>query len=142
MSDRQLREAATAAKHLGLVIQLGTKGITPERLTRYLRMAEIFDARLVRSMIYGPDARPSEDQAQSWLQAAARDYQNAGVTLALETYEQVPTTTLTALDEQVGSNAVGLCLDPANVVARLEHPRECVEEAAQNVLNLRTNEFA
>jgi len=142
MSERRLREAATAAKDLGLVIQLGTKGITPERLTRYLRMAEIFDARLVRSMLYGPDARPSQEQAQSWLQAAARDYENAGITLALETYEQVPTTTLTALMERIEGNAVGLCLDPANVVARLEHPRDCVEQAAEHVVNVHAKDFA
>src|SRR5699024_6139229 len=139
---RQLREAAAAASDLGLTIQLGTKGITPERLNRFLHLAEIFDANLVRSMLNGPEACPDKAQARAWLEAAAPDFERAGLTLALETYEQIPTADLISLVEQVGSSAVGICLDPANVVARLERPRDCVEQAAEHVVNVHAKDFA
>lgn len=142
MSEPELRDAAAAATDLGLTIQLGTKGITPARLGRFLHLAEIFQAPLVRSMLNGPDAQPDQDQARAWLETAAPDYERAGVTLALETYEQVSTATLTELLEEVGSNALGICLDPANVVARLEHPRDCVEQAAGHVVNIHAKDFA
>ncbi len=54
MSDAELRDAAAAARDLGLTIELGTKGIEPEHLRRFLQLAEVFEARLVRSMLYGP----------------------------------------------------------------------------------------
>nr|BFF24636.1 hypothetical protein GCM10025732_26010 [Glycomyces mayteni] len=59
MSDRELREAAAEARGLGLRIELGTKGIEPERLSRFLAVAEIFDAKLLRSMVTGPDSSPT-----------------------------------------------------------------------------------
>lgn len=142
MSDAQLADAAAAARDLGLRIQLGTKGIVPEHLTRYLRLADVFDARLVRSMVYGPDSRPSLAEAQTWLRSVMRSFEAAGVTLALETYEQVATADLVGLIDAVGSPNLGVCLDPANVVARLELPRACVEATASVTRNVHVKDFA
>ncbi len=142
MSDSELRDAAGAARDLGLTIELGTKGIVPEHLTRFLELAEVFDAHLVRSMLYGPDSRPSLAEAESWLHHALPAYEAAGVTLALETYEQLATTDLLAVIERVGSAQLGICLDPANVVARLESPRTCVEQTAALTKNVHVKDFA
>ncbi|MGO1770249.1 MAG: sugar phosphate isomerase/epimerase family protein [Microbacterium sp.] len=142
MTDAELRDAAAAARDNGLDIELGTKGVVPEHLARFLRIAEIFDARLVRSMVRGPDSHPSDAEAATWLRSSMRDFERAGVTLALETYEQVATPELAALVTSVGSDAIGLCLDPANVVARLEAPADCVRVAAPHVRNVHVKDFA
>ena len=142
MDAVELADAAAAARDLHLTIELGTKGIEPERLTRFLELAAIFDAGLVRSMLYGPTTRPSLAEAEEWLTAALPAFEASGVTLALETYEQVATTDLVALVERVGSDRLGVCLDPANVVARLEPPRTAVEVAAPVVKNIHVKDFA
>ena len=142
MSDTELQGAARAARELGIRIELGTKGIVPEHLTRFLRIADVFDAQLIRSMIYGPDSRPSLAEAQVWLRSSIRDFEAAGVTLALETYEQVPTEDLVGVIERVGSAHLGICLDPANVVAQLENPKACVEQTAALVKNVHVKDFA
>lgn len=142
MTDAEVRDAARAARELGLTIQLGTKGIVPEHLSRYLRLAEAFDARLLRSMVFGPRSRPALAEAQTWLRSSLRSFEAAGVTLALETYEQVSTAELCALVEAVGSPNLGVCLDPANVVARLELPRACVEASAALTRNVHVKDFA
>ncbi|MCS3843578.1 sugar phosphate isomerase/epimerase [Microbacterium sp. AK031] len=142
MSDAALRDAARAARDLGLTIELGTKGIVPEHLNRFLKLAEVFDAHLVRSMLYGPDSRPSLAEAESWLRHALPAYEAAGVTLALETYEQLATADLLAVIERVDSEHLGICLDPANVVARLESPRACVEQTAAFTKNVHVKDFA
>lgn len=142
MSDAHLRDAARAARDLGVTIELGTKGIAPEHLSRFLELAELFDARLVRSMVYGADSRPSLAEAETWLRHRIPSFESAGVTLALETYEQLATTDLTRLIERVGSDHLGICLDPANVVARLEQPSTCVEQTAHLVKNVHVKDFA
>jgi 3-oxoisoapionate decarboxylase len=142
MSDRQLADAAAAARGAGLEIELGTKGIEPARLDRFLRLAEAFDARLVRSMVTGPDSRPDPAEARAWLRGALPAYEASGVSLALETYEQVATADLVALVEDVASPALGICLDPANVVARLESPRATVELTAPHVRDVHVKDFA
>ncbi|MET0674126.1 MAG: TIM barrel protein, partial [Microbacterium pygmaeum] len=70
------------------------------------------------------------------------DYEASGVTLALETYEQVATTDLLSVVDAIGSEHLGICLDPANVVARLERPRDCVELTAPRVKNVHVKDFA
>ncbi|MCI9887479.1 TIM barrel protein [Micrococcales bacterium 31B] len=145
MSDAEAREAARAARDLGLTIELGTKGIEPEHLDRYLALADIFDARLVRSMVYSPTSRPTPAQARAHLASALPAYAAAGVTLALETYEQIATTDLarlvTDVRSEAGSDRLGICLDPANVVARLELPSQCIAAAADLVANVHVKDF-
>jgi sugar phosphate isomerase/epimerase len=142
MTGAEVAEAAAAARDLGLTIQLGTKGIEPRHLARYLRLADAFDARLVRSMLYGPGSRPTLAEAETQLREALPAYEAAGVTLALETYEQVATADLVGLVESFASPQLGICLDPANVVARLELPRTCVELTAGVVANVHVKDFA
>lgn len=142
MTDAGLRDAASAARDLGLTIELGTKGIGPGRLERFLALAEVFDARLVRSMLYGADSRPTLAEAEQHLRAALPAYEASGVALALETYEQVATADLVRLVASVGSPRLGICLDPANVVARLELPGDCVELTAPHVTNVHVKDFA
>jgi sugar phosphate isomerase/epimerase len=142
MDAAELADAASAARDLGLRIELGTKGIEPERLRRFLELADVFDATLVRSMLFGPESRPTLTEAETWLRESLPAYESAGVTLALETYEQVATRDLVGLIESFGSANLGVCLDPANVVARLELPRDCVETTAPVVANVHVKDFA
>jgi sugar phosphate isomerase/epimerase len=142
MTDHELRDAASAARDLGLTIELGTKGIEPAHLRRFLELAGLFDAALVRSMLYGPDSRPTLAEAEARLRAALPAYEAAGVTLALETYEQVATSDLVSLVDSFGSPQLGICLDPGNVVARLERPRDAVALAAPLVANVHAKDFA
>ena len=142
MDDAELTEAAAAARDLGLEIELGTKGIEPDRLARYLDLAGAFGAKLVRSMLYSPDTRPTLTEAEQWLGRALPAYEASGVDLALETYEQVSTADLTDLVARIDSERLGICLDPANVVARLELPRDCVESTAAHVKNVHVKDFA
>lgn len=142
MTEVELKGAASTARDLGLTIELGTKGVSFAHLTRFLRIADIFDARLVRSMLYGPDSRPSLAEAERQLRAALRAYEASDVILALETYEQVATADLVGLVASFDSAHLGICLDPGNVVARLEKPRDAVELAAPQVANVHVKDFA
>ncbi|MBU4466132.1 MAG: sugar phosphate isomerase/epimerase [Actinobacteria bacterium] len=142
MSGVELEDAAEAARDLGLTIQLGTKGIEPERLARFLALASVFSASLVRSMLYGANSRPTLPEAEAWLRMSLPEYEASGVTLALETYEQVATDDLVALVESFGSAQLGICLDPGNVVARLERPRDVVEASAHLAANVHVKDFA
>ena len=142
MTAAEVADAAAAARDLDLVIELGTKGIDPGHLETFLRLADTFDARLVRSMLFAPESRPTLEEAERMLRAVLPAYAAAGVTLALETYEQVATDDLARLVERIGSDHLGICLDPGNVVARLETPRAAVERCAALTKNVHAKDFA
>ena len=141
MSAAELQAAAAKTKDLGLTIELGTKGIEPDHLAKFLELAGVFGAKLIRSMGYSPTSKPTLQEAAQYLGEVMPAFESAGVTLALETYEQISTDDLAKLVRQNGSPNLGICLDPANVVARFENPKHCVEVAAPLVKNIHVKDF-
>jgi 3-oxoisoapionate decarboxylase len=63
------------------------------------------------------------------------------VTVALETYEQIPVRDLVRIVQAVESPALGICLDPGNCVAGLELPVATVELTAPHVRNIHVKDF-
>ena len=140
--DAALAALRRHAADAGVRLELGTRGVRPEHLSRYLRLAEALDVTLVRSMVNTGDHRPTVAEATELLRGSAPAYEAAGVTIALETYEQIPVGDLVTVVEGVGSPAVGICLDPANCVAGLELPVSTVELTAAHVRNVHVKDFA
>jgi sugar phosphate isomerase/epimerase len=141
-SDAQLGNLKKNAEDLGIILELGTKGVQHEHLLNYLRLADRLGAKVIRSMVNAPDHRPTLSEAEKLLRAAMPAYEASGVTLALETYEQLCSSDLVALVESVGSKNLGICLDPANCVANLEHPLAVIDRCAPYVVNLHVKDFA
>jgi sugar phosphate isomerase/epimerase len=135
----QLRRRAESS---GVTLELGTRGVAPSHLSHYLHIAKLLGAQLVRTMINTADHRPTPEEAVRMLGQSTPAYEQAGVTLALETYEQVPVRDLVGIVDAVDSPNLGICLDPANCVAALEHPRDTVELTAPRVANVHVKDFA
>ncbi|MBN9239179.1 MAG: sugar phosphate isomerase [Micrococcales bacterium 70-64] len=141
-SAAELAALRSLADELGIGIELGTRGVGQEHLATFLHLADVLGATVVRSMVNTAEHRPSMGEAEALLRASLPSYADAGVTLALETYEQVRTADLVGLVEAVGSPSLGICLDPANTVAALELPRDVVERTAPYVANVHVKDFA
>ncbi|RKR07215.1 sugar phosphate isomerase/epimerase [Kushneria sinocarnis] len=141
LTAAELEALREQAARLGIRLELGTRGLAREPLERYLDIAERLDVRLLRSMIYSGDDRPDAQQAVQRLEALLPRLRRQGVTLALETYEQLPVDALMAVIEQVDDAHVGICLDPANCVAALELPGTVIARTAARVVNLHIKDF-
>ncbi|MEU1306548.1 sugar phosphate isomerase/epimerase family protein [Streptomyces shenzhenensis] len=138
----RLADVRATARDLGLRLELGTRGIRAERLDTYLRLARELDVTLVRSMLNTADHRPGTAEAVALLKQAVPRYADAGVTLGLETYEQVATDDLLTVVREVASPHLGVVLDPGNSVARLERPVDVVAATAPYVVNIHVKDFA
>jgi len=139
--DASLAALRRHAVERGIELELGTRGVRPEHLARYLQIAEALDVTLVRSMVNSADHRPSVEEAVDLLKKSIPAYEAAGVTVALETYEQIPVRDLVHVIEEVNSPSLGICLDPANCVAGLELPVATVELTAPHVRNIHVKDF-
>jgi 3-oxoisoapionate decarboxylase len=140
--DAALAAVRSHADHRGVQLELGTRGVRPEHLRRYLDIAGTLGAILVRSMVNTADHRPTVAETVDLLNQVVPAYEHAGVTLALETYEQIPVGDLVQIVEDVGSPSLGICLDPGNCVAGLELPTTTVELTAPHVRNIHVKDFA
>jgi sugar phosphate isomerase/epimerase len=141
LTPAQVADLRAAAESNGVTLELGVRGVRASRLEPVLSLANSLGARLVRTMLVLGHDRPTVAEAVQELRAAVRLYAKYDVTLALETYEQVSTADLLAIVEAVGDPHLGICLDPANVVARLENPRETIDLCAEHVVNLHVKDF-
>jgi sugar phosphate isomerase/epimerase len=129
------------ARSLGLTLELGVRGIRDASLREHLARAQALGATLIRSMLYTSDDHPSLDESESELTRALPAFEDAGVTLALETYEQVATADLAVLVDRFDSPRLGICLDVANTIARLEDQGSVVDRVAERVANVHVKDF-
>jgi 3-oxoisoapionate decarboxylase len=136
LSAAELADLRDTAADLGIEFELGTRGVSPRHLHRYLELCNQLGATLLRSMLQ------KTDDPVSMLKEVIPAFESNGVTVALETYEQVPTADLISVIEAVDSDALGICLDPANCVAGLELPHDVVDRTAPYVKNMHIKDFA
>jgi sugar phosphate isomerase/epimerase len=139
--DDRLRCLRDRAASGGIALELGTRGVGADHLDRYLDLAKTLDVKVVRSMVRdnGPDLGFAEMESE--LRAVTKRYRDAGVTVALETYERYPTHMLVALVEAVDAPNLGICLDPANCIAALESPADVIDRCADRTVNLHVKDF-
>ncbi len=142
MSDAEIKELRATADSLGMALEVGTKGIRPGHLRRFLHIAGILGAPLLRTMLNVPDHIPTADEAAAIFTEVLPEFGAAGVRIAVETYEQVPTARILDVVRRVDSPWLGICSDPANTVAALEMPREVIDAVAPYVLNMHIKDFA
>ncbi|MFC7619490.1 sugar phosphate isomerase/epimerase family protein [Microlunatus sp. GCM10028923] len=141
-TEAELLATRSVAADCGVELELGTKGVAVDHLARFAELAVILNARLVRSMVLPADRDGGLAEVEAGLRQVLPRFAEAGITLALETYEQLPSTELVALIENVADPSLGICLDPANNVAALEHPRDVVERCAPYTKNVHVKDFA
>jgi sugar phosphate isomerase/epimerase len=133
-----LRELA-AREHVAL--ELGTRGTDPAHLRRWLEIARALDVSLLRSMWTSGEDRPDREETLRRLRSIAPELEEAGVVLALETYEQVATAELVDVVATLDHPRIRLCLDPANTVANLELPDDVTALCAPYVANWHVKDF-
>nr|WP_240188883.1 TIM barrel protein [Nakamurella flavida] len=141
LDDEALEALRRQAERGGVRLELGTRGVVPQHLSRYLELARRLDAVIVRSMLNTADHRPGITEAVDLLGEVLPAYERAGVRIALETYEQVSSTDLVDLVRTVDSPALGICSDPANCVAALELPADVIDRVAPYVVNMHIKDF-
>lgn len=139
LAGAELTEVRRLSERLGLQLEVGTRGIRPSRLLRYLGLAQSLGSSFVRSMIQPADTELSV--VPMLLREVLGAYEQAEVNLGLETYEQLSTRELLDVVRGIDSPYLGVVLDPGNSVAALELPSHVVESTADYVMNLHIKDF-
>lgn len=137
----ELRDARDQALSLGLRIEIGTRGVEPAHLLRYLSLAVSFDAVLLRTLTRSVEQQPSLEQAEKWIREVLPEFEAQGVTLGLENYEKHSCRDLAALVRRLESSHAGICLDTVNSLGALETPEVVVETLAPLTVNLHIKDF-
>lgn len=142
MDDAGLAAVRRTADGLGITLEVGTKGIRPEHLRKFLHIAQVLGSDILRTMFNVPGHTPDDDEATAIFTEVLPAFEAARVRIAVETYEQVPTARILDVVRRVNSPYLGICSDPANTVAALEMPRQVIDAVGPYVLNMHIKDFA
>jgi 3-oxoisoapionate decarboxylase len=141
LSFLELQNIRKLADELNLTLQIGTRGVNPDNLLKYLEIAKVLKSNLVRTITDTPDCKPAADQVVAWIKQAVPEYVKAGISIAIENHDRFKVSELAQIINEIGSPNVGICLDTVNSFGALECPKEVVTELSPYVLNLHIKDF-
>jgi 3-oxoisoapionate decarboxylase len=141
MTLEELHALRKNAEGLGVELELGTQGVHPDHLLKYLRIANAIGSKVLRSMVHDRVNKPSISEAEEWLRTVLPNFEESEVKIALETYEPVKTDDLITIVQSINSQYVGICLDPGNSISELEFPDTVIKNTAQYVTNVHLKDF-
>jgi sugar phosphate isomerase/epimerase len=135
------RAGGFAAQH-GIEVEIGTRGTDPGHLFRYLEIAEMIGARLVRTMGGWHGAPATLQEIGDNLSKVLPSFEKTGVRIALENYEAYRTSDLASLVARIGHPALGICLDLTNSFGALESADEILSNLVPFTISVHIKEFA
>ncbi len=141
LGDAELTALRERGRELGMAFELGTCGIEGERMRRYLELCRFFGAKLLRTLTGMPGTRPPLREVIVGLRRVLPEFEDAGVTVALENYEAHRTREFAALVRDIGSPSLGICLDTVNSLGALEGFEEVLGNLASYVVNVHVKDF-
>lgn len=129
-SDDALLALARHATGQGLVLEMGTRGIEPAHLSRYLRVCMLTGARLLRTLTKTKTANLTLDEIDRDLRTVIPAFEKAGVVIALENNEAHPARELLGIVQRANSPSVAVVYDTSNSIGGLERSMEVAEVLA------------
>jgi len=141
LSAPQLEALEQHAADLRVSLEVGTRGIHPDHLRTYLRLAERLRSPILRVVVDTTDHHPTQDEVVETIRPLVREFQRAGVCLAIENHDRFPARVLAGIVQRLGSPQVGICLDTVNSFGALEGPAVVMETLGPWVVNLHVKDF-
>ncbi len=141
MEDGALNELSKTARDMGITIEVGTRGVEPENLLTYLKIAKKLNAKLLRTVFEVPGEKPGLNRLTAQIKTILPLFEKEGVYIALENYEQFKSKELALLVRRLNSSYVGVCLDTVNSFGALEGLEEVVNRLAAFTINLHLKDF-
>ncbi len=124
LGESQLLTFKKKSLDRGIRVETGTRGVAPDHLLEYLKIAEKLDAKLVRTIITEDSTDEGIKTAEGYLRNVLPSFEKAGVILAIENHERHTAIQLASIMESLDSPFLGICLDTVNSLGA----NECLEK--------------
>ncbi|HET6559831.1 MAG TPA: TIM barrel protein [Prolixibacteraceae bacterium] len=141
-SDEELIAIKQYADRAGIQIEVGARGMTPERLEKYIRIAQIMGSPILRFVIDQKGFQPSMDEIHAIISDAIPALKMVDIILAIENHDRLLTTDFVEMVEKSGSKHVGICLDTVNSMGAGEGLETVIGRLAPLTVNLHVKEFS
>lgn len=141
LAENEFADLEQTAQQLQLDIEVGTRGIAPAHLRKYIRIAARFRSPILRVVVDSGDHQPDPPEVIRIIDTVLGELEQAGICLAIENHDRFTANQLKEIITQLDCPLVGICLDTANSFGALEGPGVVVPTLAPFVANLHVKEF-
>ncbi|RAV00139.1 sugar phosphate isomerase/epimerase [Paenibacillus sp. YN15] len=141
LSPGELDLLGQRALEKGLALEVGTRGLDPDNLFRYLEIAQRLGAKLVRTLPHNGRDRPDMKEAGRRLGAVLPAFEKAGVVLGVENHDFYPAVWVRDLVQLFPDSALGVCLDPVNNLGQGEGEGEVMAQLAPLAVNFHCKDY-
>jgi len=141
-SVQELKEIKKFADQRGIRIEIGARGMTPERLQQYIDIAVLMGSPILRFVIDQAGFIPSMNDIHSIIRNAIPALQVQNIILAIENHDRLLTTDFVEMVEKAPGNQVGICLDTVNSMGAGEGLETVISRLAPLTVNLHVKEFS
>lgn len=141
VTTEMLDEISAVSKDVGIMIEVGTRGVNPENLLTYLNIAKKLNAKILRTTFETPDKDFDLKRIIMQIKQVLPHFVEKGVSIALENYEQFKSNDLAFVIKELNNPFVGACLDTANSFGALECLEDVVNRLAAFTINLHLKDF-
>ena len=137
----KLWELSDRAKKKSITIELGTRGLELDDIKEYIKIAEILDSKLIRTLINSNKYQPSIKEAKKSLKQLTSFIEEKGIKIAIENHDSRTNEELLELLNYVDSSNVGVCLDTVNSFGALECPEKVINQLLPYTINIHIKDF-
>ena len=141
LGNRALDELREIAQDARITLELGMRGIQSPDFEQYIKLAQFFDAHLLRMVVDTATYQPTPDEIVALVQRQIPALEQAGVTLAIENHDRFKVETLASIIREINHPQVGICLDTVNSFGSLEAPPIVIETLGPHVVCLHVKDF-
>jgi len=127
LTESDLNQVKQAAKRGKVAIEIGGVGIEPVYLKRMLKIAQVLEAKSLRTII--PCGNNSCDCYEfgdiiDVLSQSIGEFEDNEIQLLIENHDRYSSIEYRKIIESIGSKSLGICFDSANSLGNTEHFRE------------------
>jgi 3-oxoisoapionate decarboxylase len=141
LSLEEMNEIKRTAEDLCLNLEVGTRGVEPEHLRRYLDIAQFLSSKILRIILQKNDDYVDIDEAYERIKEVLPEFEDKRIYIAIENHERHKVEELAFLVKRLDSPYVGICLDTVNSFGALEGPEYVIRTLTPYTINLHYKDF-
>jgi sugar phosphate isomerase/epimerase len=140
-STKELKQIYRRSQELEIKIEVGTRGLRPDHIRRYLEIASSLDSPILRVVIDSKDFTPEIHDIKKIINDLLPDIIKMGIRLAIENHERLTSEQFLEIIKHANSDLVGICLDPVNSIGADEGFDTVFTNLAPYTINLHLKDY-
>lgn len=143
LEDGELEQLGKRCAEMGLILELGTRGVSFAHMNDMLDKAERCGSRFIRTMLPSLDgSEPSLEEAGAELKKLTGRLEKYEVRIGIENHDKHSSEVIADFTRALGCGFIGVCLDTVNSFAALETPDIVISNLLPLANNIHYKDFA